>query len=366
VRTAAGMVRWLRQRQRAARRGPFASELATALRSRPCVPSVPTGTPIPACSSASWPFRRCPLFLSSFRPSERSERAEESLGRKRQSHHSRLYGRDRAGSPSRGPELRPLRRDGHEASPSSLPRSGSARERSRPIPLGSAGRVAALCALTGAGCFRSPAGWRRFGSSVRAAPQGDSAPVPPWPAELAGVTAFGLHPRGTRHLTLGGPRAKLPALGPCEVPLGIALASCRSVTIPAAGPGSWLRCQMPMVAAAMGRSWPGGLEAKGAAGWCSIVTLRGAAGARLRHCTEKLGCVGGCCEVPWERALRALPGKGARSRCWPSDEAPHQRPGGASWQRTLPSRRSRPAQRWYAITSPPRENAVTSDVPCHP
>ncbi len=108
---------------------------------------------------------------------------------------SLLYGRDRAGLPSRGPELRPLRRDGHEASPSSLPRSGSARGRSRPIPLGAPRRGAALCGLSPAGCFRSPAGWRRSVASAR------------------GCTRPGPRRARARQLTLGRPRAKLPALG---------------------------------------------------------------------------------------------------------------------------------------------------------
>jgi len=260
----AGMVRRRSRRPRAARCGSCVSlRLPTALPSRPCVPFLRVGPPMPAYPWASWSLQRCCSPSpppSSFRPSERSERTEESPGRERQSH---------------------------------------------PPPTG--------CSWARRGPVR-PGGRRLLSQPGGVAPLRPEVPrlrpirafardaVPPGPAELAGVTALGLHPRGappgpcSATFARRTSRAKLPALGPCEAPLGIALASCRSVTSPAAGPGSLGALRWPWVwfLSTAVVSSPGGEG-------CSWVVfdrmLRGAAGARLRHCPGKLGMSKSCCGV---------------------------------------------------------------------
>jgi len=102
--------------------------------------------------------------------------------------------------------------------------------------------------------------------------------------------------------------------GPPRPWTGWPLTSGRPTSRPAAGPGSWLRCRMADVAAALERSWPRWLEAKVATGWCSILMLRGAAGARLRHCMGKLGRVEGFCEARWEKRLPQRQGVGRAGR----------------------------------------------------
>jgi hypothetical protein len=105
-------------------------------------------------------------------------------------------GGDRAGTPSRGPGRRRFRRDGLKANPSSPPSPGLTRGRPCAIPGGCCWGRRGPVRPFGRSLLRRPAGWRGSVASDRA------------------CTRPGSRRARARGPTLGGPRARSPALVP--------------------------------------------------------------------------------------------------------------------------------------------------------